>query len=385
MRLALREMWRRPGQFLTATVILSLVAMLVVLLGSLLDGLIGGATGAIRAQDAEVIVYGGQSRATFARSRIEPDTRAQVADVAGVESVAGLGLVQLGARVVADAHLTPDADAADTQASTGSQDLVSVVLFGYEQAPIGVPEPPAPDTVYADESLASAGVEVGTTMLLGPARTPVTVAGFVPELGYAGQPALWAEPGTWRLVLGANRPEVGIGNDTVQVLVVRVVDGADPGSVARAIDAATAGATQSLTHGEAIEAIPGVSQQRATFNQIIGVTIMIAVVVVALFFALLTVERLGLYGVLKALGATGGALFVGLVVQAVVVTLVAMSLAGLSAIVLDAFVPPGSIPLEVSGSRILTSTVLLLAAAIGGCAFSLRRILRVDPATAIGA
>ena len=150
------------------------------------------------------------------------------------------------------------------------------------------------------------------------------------------------------------------------------------------IDDATAGATESFTIDGAIDAIPGVEQQRTTFNQIIGVTVAIALVVIALFFALLTVERTSLYGVLKALGARSSTLFGGLVTQAVVVTLIATVIAGSVVVLLDAVIPPGSIPLDISIPRIVTSIVLLLVAAVVGCAFSLRRVLRVDPASAIG-
>ena len=51
---------------------------------------------------------------------------------------------------------------------------------------------------------------------------------------------------------------------------------------------------------------------------------------------------------------------------------------------LDAVIPPGSVPYQLSASRIVTSVVLLLFAAIVGSAFSLRRILKIDPASAIG-
>ena len=57
MRLALRELIRRPGRFVTATVILTLVAVLVMFLGGLLDGLIRSSTDAVRAQDADLIVF----------------------------------------------------------------------------------------------------------------------------------------------------------------------------------------------------------------------------------------------------------------------------------------------------------------------------------------
>jgi putative ABC transport system permease protein len=151
-----------------------------------------------------------------------------------------------------------------------------------------------------------------------------------------------------------------------------------------AIDAATEGATESFTVDGAINAIPGVQEQTGTFNQIIGVTIAIALVVIGLFFALLTVERTSLYGVLKALGAKSSTIFAGLVAQAVVVTAIAAIVAGALVVALDLLLPPGSIPLLITPGRIILSTVLLLVAAVLGCTFSLRRVLRVDPASAIG-
>ena len=93
-------------------------------------------------------------------------------------------------------------------------------------------------------------------------------------------------------------------------------------------------------------------------------TVVIALVVIALFFALLTVERTGLYGVLKAIGARSRTLIAGLVVQAVVVTLIAAAVAGVAVVVLDLLIPPGSIPLYISPGRIVSSVVLLLVAAV---------------------
>ena len=148
---------------------------------------------------------------------------------------------------------------------------------------------------------------------------------------------------------------------------------------------ATAGdEIEAFTIDDAVEAIPGVTEQRTTFNQILGVTVVIALVVIALFFALLTVERTALYGVLKAIGARSPTIFLGLVTQAVVVTLIASFIAAIGVILLDVVIPPGSIPLFVSPSRIVTSVVLLLVAAIVGSAFSLRRVLKIDPASALG-
>ena len=368
MTLALREMRRQPSRFAIATVILTLIAILLMFLGGLLDGLVASSTGAFRAQHADLLVYSGNSRNSLERSRIEPQVRQQVAAVPGVTRVGGLGSAQLGGRVP----------------GRGPRDLVPIVLFGYDLAPRGLPSvPPATGTVYADDSLRAKKVAVGTTIHLGPDRSAVTVVGFVSDSRYSGQGTLWGSLETWREVLNANRPDARVGPGVVQALVVQSAPFAGAGLAGR-IDRATDGATTTLTITEAINALPGVSQQRTVFNQIIGVTVVIAIVVVALFFALLTVERTALYGVLKAIGASSRTLFAGVVLQAVVVALIASLIGIVASLVLNALIPAGTIPFVATPARLLSSAVVLVAAAVVGCAFSLRRVLRVDPAAAIG-
>lgn len=362
MKLALTELRRRPGRFVTATVILTLIAILLMFLGGLLDGLIASSTGAIRAQDVGAIVYSDTAQASFVRSRIDPTVRAQVEAVDGVTEVGGLGNVLLGARVPGN----------------GPRDLASVALFGYEIAPRGVPDPPPFGQAYADDSIKAKGVQQGMVIDLGPARTPIEIIGFVSDTNYSGQSSLWASSETWRDVLGKNRPDAQLADGVFQALVVR-----GTGDLPAAIDAAT-GTTESFTVDGAINAIPGVEQQSSTFNQIIGITVAIALVVIGLFFALLTVERTSLYGVLKALGAKSSTIFAGLVAQAVVVTLIATFIAAALVVLLDLLIPAGSIPLLITPGRIALSVALLLVAAVLGCAFSLRRVLRIDPASAIG-
>lgn len=368
MNLALKELRRRPGRFSVATVILTLIAVLLMFLGGLLDGLIAGSTGALRAQQGDLIVFSSTSQDSLVRSRIDPEVKRKVDSVNGVESAGGLGSVQLGGRL----------------AGRGPRDLVPIVLFGYESAPGGLPStPPAPGEAWADDSLRSEGVEEGTVIRLGPARSPVKVVGFVSDTRYSGQSTLWGSLPTWRAVQNQNRPDASTGPGVTQALVVES-DGIGATALADAIDKATGGVTSTLTVAQSIDALPGVSSQQSVFNQIIGITIVIAIIVVALFFALITVERIGLYGVLKALGAGSGTLFAGVLLQAVIVTLIACGIGALAGLVLDVLIPPGSIPFSLSAGRVLGSSFFLLLAAVIGCAFSLRRVLRIDPATAIG-
>jgi putative ABC transport system permease protein len=362
MKLGLRELIRRPRSFLGPVVALFILSLLLLFLTGLLDGLYRGSTGAIRAQRADVVVYGDASRESFLRSRIDGPLRQEVAAVEGVERVGGLGFALLAAEV------------------PGETELADVAVAGYEIAPAGVPDPPPAGQAYADERLEGFGVEDGQILLVGPARIPIEVIGFVRDTNYLLQGALWVEPGTWRAAQNANRPDARVADDVFQVLVVQ---GTGPAKeLADRIDAAT-GATVTLTKPDAVLSLPGTSAQRATFNQIIGTTYLIAAVVTALFFVLRTLERIPLYGVLKALGGSSRQLFSGLVVQAVTVAAIAfVPAAGLAA--LFAANSPPRFPFDLQPNRFAQVLVLLVVCAILGSLASLRKVRRIDPAQAIG-
>jgi putative ABC transport system permease protein len=152
--------------------------------------------------------------------------------------------------------------------------------------------------------------------------------------------------------------------------------------VAAAIDAATGGKTQTVTRSFAVDSLPGIKQQRSTFNAIIDTTFFVAALVVALFFVLLTIERLGMYAVFKAIGASSGQIFGQVVLQAVVITVVSFVLGALLALAVASAIPP-QVPLQLSAGRAIEVVVGLVVMSTLGSAISLRRVVRIDPATAI--
>ncbi|MCO8126048.1 ABC transporter permease [Acidimicrobiia bacterium EGI L10123] len=365
MRLAVRELLRRPGRFTVVGGALTVLVLLLLFLGGLLDGLYLNSTGAVRTLDADGIVFSDDARQSFLRSEITADQRAEIDEVDGVAATGGLGFALLGVQI-------PDGD-----------EVVDGAVVGYELASDELPEPPGTGEAHADRQLEDEGASVGDTVLVGPAEVPLTIVGFVDDTNYLQQGGLWVEPETWRSVLAENRPDAIVADGSFQSLVVRVDDGADVDAVLRAIDDAT-GATETLSQAEAIDAIPGITEQNATFTAVIGVTIFVAGLVIALFFALLTLERLGLYAVLKAVGGSSRTLVAGVVVQSVVVAAGAFVLGGLLTLGLLQIVPDG-IPLQLEPSRALSTLASITVAAVVGALVSLRRIVRIDPASAIGA
>ena len=224
-------------------------------------------------------------------------------------------------------------------------------------------------------------------ILLGPARTPVTVIGFVSRHDVL-RPGI-AVGRTGRRGARCCRPTVPdeqLGDDVFQALVVQTANDANiPPTSPTAIDAATGDATEALTITEAVDAIPGVEQQRQTFNQIIGVTVAIGSSSSPCSSPCSRSSGSACTGCSRRSARAAARCSPASSLQAVVVTAVAVgrSPAALPCSSMPA-IPPGSIPLDITPGRIVTSAVLLLVAAVVGCAFSLRRVLRVDPASAIG-
>lgn len=364
MHIAVRELIRRPGRFVVVGGALTLLVLLLLFLGALLDGLFLNSSGAIRAQDTDAIVFSDDARESFLRSTIDAPTRAEVEAVDGVESTGGLGLSLLGVDI-------PDSD-----------DIENAAVIGYERATDSLPEPPAPGETYADRDLDDLGADVGDTVLVGPAEVPLEIVGWVDDANYLLQYGLWVEPGTWREVQNANRPDAVVADDEFQVLTVSVADGADPEVVRAHIDGAT-GTTDSLSQNEAVFAIPGISEQNSTFAAVIGVTLFVVGLVVALFFALLTLERLGLYAVLKAVGARTRTIVFGVIVQSVAVALGAFVVGGVLTFGL-AQVVPAAVPVQFETGRAMFTAGAVVVTSVLGALVSLRRIIRIDPASALG-
>jgi putative ABC transport system permease protein len=364
VKTAWKELVRAPNRFLTAGGALTLIVVLILLLGGILDGLYLGSTRALEAQSAGVFVYSKDANDSFFRSRIPASVREDVAAVAGVGSATGLSVVQL------PAHLEGVVEPLDT------------AMFGYEAANTLVPDPPAAGQVYVDRSLEDEGVSVGDTLGFGPARTPVEVAGFVGSTTFNLQAGVWMDPTTWNEVVQENVPQATLPPGGSQVLLITPEAGVEDPEVVSAIDRSVPQVT-ALTKRDAILGLPGIRDQSAIFTAIITVTFVVAGLVVALFFALLTLERVGLFGVLKAVGTSSRTIAAGLSLQAVMIALGAFVVGGAIALGL-ATVIPDAIPLDLELRRAAITVVGLILTALIGSAISFRRIVRIDPATAVG-
>lgn len=372
MKLALAEMRRNGGRYASIIAALVLIVFLVVVLNALADGLYYGSTGAIRRSGADLYVFSKDGRKQLARSSLPASAAAAVAGVPGVAQVGQVGVLQ-GAG----------------QAPTGT---IDVAVIGYVPGRPGgpsrsvagrLPLADEPFTAVADTSLRDEGVGLGDQITFAGSTKPITIVGFTSDSRYELQPTLWTTIDTWRSVRNEARPEFAGRQDDVQAIAVALDGGSPPERTAAAIDAALGSTTQTITRDAAVLALPGVEQQKSTFDQIIGTTYAVAAIVIALFFALITLEKRTQLAVLKAVGASSRYLATGILVQSVIISIVGLAVGIVLSRALEV-VLPSTVPVTFRTATTLTVAVGTLVTGILGAAFSFRRVARIDPATALG-
>jgi len=365
VRLAWRELFRRPKAFAVPMGTLLLLALLLLYPSAILDGVVGDGTAAMRNARADLIVYARDANGVILRSRIEPSVRAGVSSVPGVAKVATFDVALFTGKV------------------GGREEPVGFAVLTSDDK-IGDKIPEAGEA-YADVSLRErAGVEEGSEIALGPFRVPVRVVGFTRGTNLLFSGGLVVDKTTWLAAYGLQPTEDGstVRTAASQALLITLEADAETSEVAAAIDDSTGGETQTMTRSAAVHAMPGVEQQESTFGYIRIVTLVVALVVVGLFLSFVTLERAPLYAVMKALGASSWQIFFGMVVQVTAITDLALYAAALVTWGLTSL--PIELPTEMRMVRFIETAIALRTAAVVGSALSLRRVVRVDPADAIG-
>lgn len=370
MRLAWAEIRRARSRFTSIVAALGLIVVLVLVLAALADGLFFGQTGVARNTRYDLQVQAADAEGSLATSELPRSLAAEIAQVEGVAEVGGVGALQV--------------------AGEGPGGELDVGAFGLEPgrpgAPLEVAEGRLPQAgedgaVAVDTVLRREGVGLGDTLALPGSERPLEVVGVVEDVSSGFTGTAWITLDAWQDLRVAARPEARGGEEVVSVFAVTVAEGADPAEVAQRIDERAGTAT--FTRAEAVTADPIVATQNGVLRAVIAATFAVAGLVVALFFALLTLEKRGLFAVVKALGAPTRYLAAGLALQALVASLAGLALGGALTWLLS-LVIPDAVPTLFRPQAAATVVALTLPTALLGAALSFRRVARIDPASALG-
>lgn len=358
MFLALREFKHARLRYALVTGVIVMVASLVFILSGLANGLASGNSEAIEAIDADAYVVAEGSEFLLDRSRLSGDVVSAVQETDGIEDAqplsASAGNVRngdsddvLGVSIMAvppDTFLDPGASSGDSLAD-------------------------APDGIVIDQSLENEGIEVGDTLTFDPSGLELEVVGTISGHQYRLAPTLFVNLEQMAEI----NPE---SNGAVNAVAVQG-DGDSIDALPDNVDGIMVGSETEL-----IESLPGYQEQALTLNLIQGFLIVIAAGIIAAFFFILTLQKMGELGVMKALGATTTELAKALIIQAVMLGALGI-LIGVGAGYIMQIVAQGTVPYQLDWMQILIYGGLILLVAVIGTLLSLFRIARVDPLDAI--
>jgi len=368
MFLALKEMARAKTRFGLLVAAIALLVFLILFQQSLQNGLITGFVGAIRNQNAPVLVYSVDGQRVIQGSVITPELDAEVRSADGIGEV---GLLGQGTFTGA-----PSGVAADSFDTT---------ILGYELGPdgrgLGAPtELSAGRYPTSDfEAVASTGGDdefaVGDTVVLQPGGFEVEVVGLADDVQLNVSATLFTSYDTWSGAVRSVNPDAG--EPLPNVMLAAPAEGVTPDELVDSINAQSLD-LDALTREDAASETPGVAQVQQSFQLIFLLYALVVPCVTGLFFLIVTFQKANSLTLLRAIGAPARRLVSALMIQVVI-----MITGGL--VVGTALYFPlsqarlGGLSLRFETGAVIFWSVLLLTLGVASALVAARRVLRIDP------
>jgi putative ABC transport system permease protein len=362
VNLAGKEISRAKLRFGLLTGAVSLLVFLVLLLSTLSNALVSSLIGALEGLNADGLVYADTARDNIAASRLPPDTVSAVQAVPGVSRAAAVGTFTTQA-------VLPEGD-------------TDMQIFGFQPEAPGAPTgltsgnlPSAPGEAAVD----GGSLAIGDTFTTTPGGTELTVVGLLRGAQFNAIPTAYVDLATYDELVTTANP----GLPFVPINAVAFDTDSDTAAVAQAITDQVPGAV-GYTRQSAVDLIPGIESITQSFGILVGLTFIIGIVVIGFFFLILTVQKLRSFTLLRAVGASSGSLARSVALQIVLVVLAASVIAVLLTFLAVRGLNTG-IPVQLNPSLVIGTVAAVLLFSLLAGALSIRRITKIDPATAVGA
>mgnify|MGYP001811852599 CR=1 FL=1 len=360
-------MSRAKTRFGLLVAAIALLVFLILFQQSLQNGLITGFVGAIRNQNAPVLVYSVDGQRVVQGSIITPDLEAELRDVDEIGEVSRLG----------QGTFTGQPARADSTFDT--------TIIGYELgadgeglgAPAELVDGRYPTTEL--EAVASTGGDfefaVGDTVVLQPGGFTVEIVGLADDIQLNVAPTLFTSYDTWSTAVQSVNPDAG--QPLPNVMVAAPADGVSDDELVTAINAQSL-EFDALTREDAAAETPGVAQVQQSFQLIFLLYGLVVPCVTGLFFLIVTFQKANSLTLLRAIGAPASRLVASLLIQVVLII-------GAGLFVGTALYYPvsqaelGGLSLRYESGAVVFWTVLLLVLGVLSALVAARRVLRIDP------
>ena len=252
-----------------------------------------------------------------------------------------------------------------------SSDKINVSIFGQEWDSFISPSliegnyPENDQEVVVDQSFENYGIKLGDAIQLNGSETSFKIVGLTKENKFFTEPVVFTSLTTYWNLQGTTK-----ANRSISALVLK-----------NDVEVTGDGLKQ-ISIQKMISKIPGYTPQVNVFSGMILAMIVITGLIVGIFIYIITIQKLGLYGIMRAQGIQIKSIVWSLFCQIFLLSALGIGLA-LLAIGAVILVLPATFFFYPSWlAYFMLSLVICLMALLGGV-ISLPRLLKVDPITAI--
>lgn len=339
MKMALKEMKKNKVRFFILGSIVFLVSFLTFIISGLANGLSQDNAALIKNLPDGLFYMAEDAEQTYNLSKIDPETQNNILNN---QKDAAAFSIQMGFLNEANGKQRSVAFVA----STGSSH--------FEKVEKG--------EIILDQSMKDTGIKVGDTLTNNQHNGEFTVMGFSEQSKYSHAPVAYINTEDYKEIYHINEMQLIFipGKDSPQ----------------------TFSDLQAFTKKEFLNTISSYKAEQMSLNMIIWFLVVISGLLFAIFFYMMNIQKMGLYGILKAIGVKTSSLFKMMWTQMAFITVIAL---GLSVALGQTFnvLAPNSMPFHLTTETTVQLSVIFLLIGFIGATLSGIQIKKVEPLQAI--
>lgn len=369
MFMAIRELKYAKTRYILISLIMVLIAWLVLFVSGLAQGLSSDNASSIQNMQADYLVLQTNSDQRLTRSVLDQQSLVEIQ--------------QLTENMSDKAVVTPLGVQMSSITKENEDKKIDITFFAIDTKGILTPQmsegrmidEASPHEVIADRSLKENGLKIGDSIQEQMSGQTFTIVGFTHGQSFSHTAVVHMNAAGWKLIQQNRIPS---GDEPVFNAIA--IQGSK--AVAEEIGLQLSG-VEAISKNQALQGIPGYKEEQGSLLMMIAFLFIIAAFVLAVFFYVMTIQKMNQFGVLKAIGAKMSFLARGILSQVLMLSVISLAI-GIALTYGVSLLLPDSMPFEINAGLIITCTLLFLFVAVLGSLLSLYRVAKVDAIEAIG-
>lgn len=218
------------------------------------------------------------------------------------------------------------------------------------------------EEIILDSSMKDMGIQVGDTLTNNQFSGKFVVKGFVDQKKYSHAPVAYISMEDYKEIYGVEEMQLIFTPD---------------GDASKEFTG-----LQAFSKKEFLNTIPSYSAEQMSLNMIIWFLVVISGMLFAIFFYMMNVQKIGLYGILKAIGLKTSKLFKMIWTQMAIITVISLVLSVALSQVFNMIAPKG-MPFSLTLETTIQLSMVFLVIGFIGATLSGMQIKKIEPLQAI--